>query len=61
MICYLDEHEDAQDTAGYVEKAGQRALLIAGDVSDPAHCREIVARTVSEFGGVDVLVNNAAY
>lgn len=61
VISYLDEHDDAQDTAGYVEKAGQRALLIAGDVSDPAHCREIVSRTVSEFGAVDVLVNNAAY
>jgi NAD(P)-dependent dehydrogenase (short-subunit alcohol dehydrogenase family) len=47
--------------AGYVEDAGRKALLISGDVSDPQHCRDIIARTVEEFGRVDVLVNNAAF
>jgi NAD(P)-dependent dehydrogenase (short-subunit alcohol dehydrogenase family) len=61
VICYLDEDSDAQDTAKYVEEAGRRALLIAGDVSHAEHCRDIVRQTVEEFGGIDVLVNNAAY
>jgi NAD(P)-dependent dehydrogenase (short-subunit alcohol dehydrogenase family) len=61
LIAYLSEDDDARDTAGWVEKAGRRAVLVRGDVSDPAHCREIIARAVAEFGRVDVLVNNAAY
>ena len=60
-ISYLNEDEDARDTAKYVEDAGRRALLLPGDVSRPEHCREIIERTVEEFGRVDVLVNNAAF
>jgi NAD(P)-dependent dehydrogenase (short-subunit alcohol dehydrogenase family) len=61
LIAYLNEHEDARDTAGYVEKAGRRAVLVDGDLSDPAHCAAVVDRAVQEFGRIDVLVNNAAY
>ena len=61
LISYLSEDSDAQDVASYVEKAGRRAVLVRGDVSDPAHCREIVATAVREFGKVDVLVSNAAF
>jgi NAD(P)-dependent dehydrogenase (short-subunit alcohol dehydrogenase family) len=61
LISYLNEEEDAKDTAGLVEKAGRRALLVPGDVSRPQHCRDIIARAVSEFGKVDILVANAAY
>jgi NAD(P)-dependent dehydrogenase (short-subunit alcohol dehydrogenase family) len=61
LIAYLDEHEDAKDTARYVEEAGRRAVLVSGDVSEPQHCRDIIAKAVEEFGRVDVLVNNAAY
>jgi hypothetical protein len=61
MITYLDEHEDAQDTQRWVEEAGRRAVLLAGDLADPAHCREIVAKAVEEFGRIDVLVSNAAF
>jgi NAD(P)-dependent dehydrogenase (short-subunit alcohol dehydrogenase family) len=61
LISYLDEHEDAQDTARLVEEAGQRAVLVAGDLSDPAHCRAIVEKAIAEFGRIDVLVNNAAF
>lgn len=60
-ICYLDEHDDAEDTGRYVREAGQRVLLIPGDISQAGHCREVVRRTVDEFGRIDVLVNNAAY
>lgn len=61
VLSYLSEDEDAQDTAGYVERAGRRAIVIPGDVSKAAHCRAIVDRAVSEFGRIDVLVSNAAY
>ena len=61
LISYLDEHEDAKDTARLVEEAGRRAVLVPGDVSRPQHCRDLIARTVSEFGRVDILVANAAY
>jgi len=61
VISYFDEHDDAQDTARYVEKAGRRAVLVAGDLSRPQACRDLVRRTVDELNRVDVLVNNAAY
>lgn len=61
LISYLDEHEDAADTASYVEAAGQRAVLVAGDLSKPQHCRDVIAKAVEEFGRIDILVNNAAY
>lgn len=61
LISYYTEHDDAEETAEWVRKAGGRAVTIAGDVSDPAHCREIVSRAVEEFGRVDILVSNAAF
>jgi NAD(P)-dependent dehydrogenase (short-subunit alcohol dehydrogenase family) len=61
LVSYLDEHDDARATADWVEKAGRTAVLVAGDLTDPAHCRHVVDRAVQEFGRVDVLVNNAAY
>jgi len=61
LISYLSEHEDAQDTARYVEEAGRTAVLVAGDVSDPDHCRSLVDRAVHDLGRLDVLVSNAAY
>jgi NAD(P)-dependent dehydrogenase (short-subunit alcohol dehydrogenase family) len=61
LIAYLNEHDDAQDTAGFVEQAGRKAVLVSGDLADPAHCRGVVAKAVDEFGRIDALVNNAAY
>jgi NAD(P)-dependent dehydrogenase (short-subunit alcohol dehydrogenase family) len=61
VISYLDEHEDAKDTAQYVEQAGRRAVLVAGDLADPQHCRSIIDTAVRELGKVDVLVTNAAF
>ncbi len=60
-ISYLDEHEDAKETQRAVEEAGRRALLLPADLADPDACRGIVERTVSRFGRIDVLVNNAAF
>jgi len=61
LISYLNEHEDAQETHRLVEEAGRKAVLLAGDIQDPAHCRKIIATAASELGGVDLLVNNAAH
>jgi NAD(P)-dependent dehydrogenase (short-subunit alcohol dehydrogenase family) len=61
LIAYLDEDGDAQETAQWVEKAGQKAILMSGDVSRPQHCRDIVAKALQEFGRIDVLVSNAAF
>jgi NAD(P)-dependent dehydrogenase (short-subunit alcohol dehydrogenase family) len=61
LIAYLNEDEDAKDVARYVEEAGRKCVLVSGDLSDPAHCRSVVDRAVSEFGGIDVLVSNAAF
>ncbi len=60
-ISYLAaEAEDAEETERWVKQAGRRALLLPGDIRDAAWCREVVARTVGDFGRIDVLVNNAA-
>src|SRR5437868_3949588 len=61
LISYLNEDDDARQTAQWVEKAGRKAVLMPGDIADPAHCRAIIAKAVEEFGRVDILVNNAAF
>jgi NAD(P)-dependent dehydrogenase (short-subunit alcohol dehydrogenase family) len=61
LISYLNEEEDAQETRRVVEAAGRKCLLMAGDIGDEAHCRKIIERAASEFGKIDVLINNAAF
>jgi hypothetical protein len=62
VISYLEAEEaDAQETAGWVRKAGRKAITIAGDIQSEQHCEQLVQRTVDELGGIDILVNNAAY
>jgi len=60
-VLYLDEHEDAEVTRKAVEAEGRRCLLIPGDVRDSAYCDAAVAEVVDTFGGLDILVNNAAF
>ena len=61
-ISYLpEEEEDAQVTAGLVRDAGRTAVTLPGDIQQESHCVELVETTVRELGGLDVLVNNAAY
>ena len=60
-IVYLSEDEDAEETRRAVEAEGRRAILIPGDVTDSEFCREAVERTIEELGGLDILVNNAAF
>ena len=61
LISYLNEDEDARETAKLVAETGQKAVLVPGDIQDPAHCRTIIKEAVSELGGIDILVNNAAH
>src|SRR5437660_238858 len=61
LISYLNEDDDARDVKRYVEEAGRKCVLVPGDLSDPAHCRAVVDRAAQELGGIDILVNNAAY
>lgn len=61
-LVYLpDEEEDARRVRREVEETGRRAVLIPGDVTVPEFCRDAVERAARELGGLDVLVNNAAY
>ncbi len=59
-IGYLDEEADAQETKRLVEATGRRCLLLPGDVGDEDVCQEAIAATVRTFGGLDILVSNAA-
>lgn len=60
-IVYLNEDEDARETMNLLEgEEGAETLLIRGDVADKAFCGKAVEQTVSRFGGLDILVNNAA-
>jgi NAD(P)-dependent dehydrogenase (short-subunit alcohol dehydrogenase family) len=59
-ISYLDEHEDANKTKELVEAEGVRCILLSGDIGSSTFCKDIVNKTISEFGKLDILVNNAA-
>jgi NAD(P)-dependent dehydrogenase (short-subunit alcohol dehydrogenase family) len=63
LISYLPEEEedDDRETARWVHQAGRRVVLVPGDIADQQHCKDIVERAVSEFGKLDILVNNAAF
>jgi NAD(P)-dependent dehydrogenase (short-subunit alcohol dehydrogenase family) len=60
-VAYLDEQEDAEETARWIEQAGRQCLLLPGDLARKVHCRALVEKTVERFGRIDVLVNNAAF
>jgi NAD(P)-dependent dehydrogenase (short-subunit alcohol dehydrogenase family) len=61
LISYLSEHSDAEETVRVVKEAGRSGIAVPGDISNEAHCKQIVERAVKEFGQIDILVNNAAY
>jgi NAD(P)-dependent dehydrogenase (short-subunit alcohol dehydrogenase family) len=61
LISYLSEHDDAKETERLVKEAGRKAVLVPGDVQHADHCRSIVKTALSELGGIDILVNNAAH
>ena len=61
LVSYLSEDEDAQATKKLVEEAGRKCVLVSGDLQHAAHCRKVVDTAVTELGGIDILVNNAAH
>jgi NAD(P)-dependent dehydrogenase (short-subunit alcohol dehydrogenase family) len=60
-ISYLNEDEDAEETAKWVREAGRKCLVLPGDIKSETHCISLIDRTVSELGRLDILVNNAAF
>jgi NAD(P)-dependent dehydrogenase (short-subunit alcohol dehydrogenase family) len=61
-ISYLpEEEEDARETERWIRQAGRKALLLPGDITSEPHCRSMIESVASEFGGIDILVNNAAF
>ncbi len=60
-IAYLSEDADAKETKAHVEREGARCITIPGDVKDPAFCERAVREAVDALGGLDILVNNAAF
>lgn len=60
-IAYLEEEDDAHETERLVKEAGTKALLLPGDTASASVCEKIVRQTQEAFGGIDILVNNAAY
>jgi NAD(P)-dependent dehydrogenase (short-subunit alcohol dehydrogenase family) len=61
LISYLNEDSDAEETCRVVREAGRKAVAAPGDIGDEAHCKALVERAMRELGGLDILVNNAAY
>ena len=61
LISYLSEDDDANETARLVEVAGRKVIVVPGDIKSEAHCNALVERAVADLGGIDILVNNAAF
>jgi NAD(P)-dependent dehydrogenase (short-subunit alcohol dehydrogenase family) len=62
LISYLpEEDQDAEETKMWVEHAGRRAVKLPGDLQDEHHCTSIIDSAFSDFGRLDLLINNAAY
>ncbi|SDM58599.1 NAD(P)-dependent dehydrogenase, short-chain alcohol dehydrogenase family [Fictibacillus solisalsi] len=58
-IVYLDEQQDAEETKSLIEQEGVRCILFSGDLGDENFCKDVIEKTVGEFGKLDILVNNA--
>ena len=62
VLSYLESEEvDADETVRLVEAAGRKAVRCPGDITDEATCQKIIDTALKELGGLDILVNNAAY
>lgn len=60
VVSYLCEDEDANKTKHHVESYNQRCVLVASDLSQESNCKDLIDKAISEFGKIDILVNNAA-
>ena len=59
VIPFYNEEKDALDTKNYIEKIGGECMLIKGDIRSHEFCKRIVKETISKFGKIDILINNA--
>jgi len=59
-VHYRTGRAQAEQVAADIERSGGAALLLQGDIADPGTVDRLVAETVSGFGRLDVLINNAA-
>jgi NAD(P)-dependent dehydrogenase (short-subunit alcohol dehydrogenase family) len=59
-ISYLNEHRDAKETKRLVEAEGRKCILFPGDIGNENFCKKAIQQTVKSFGGLNILVNNAA-
>ncbi|MCC9642000.1 SDR family oxidoreductase [Rhodopirellula sp. JC740] len=60
-INYLSEQNDAHQTAEIAKQSGVNVSVIGGDLREESFCNDLVAQSIDEHGGIDILVNNAAY
>lgn len=60
VIVYYNQDKDAEDTKGIIEKENRKCTLIKGDIGDVEFCKNVINKTVSKYGEIDILVNNAA-
>ena len=56
-----EEAEDAIETLGHIDAAGRRGIALASDVQDEDFASSIVDDTITAFGGIDIVVLDAAY
>ena len=61
LVFLPEEQQDAEETRNAVVAEGRQAMLYPGDVTNPTFCREVVQHTLTHFGRLDILVNNAAF
>ncbi|MDB6119598.1 MAG: hypothetical protein JWO08_3379 [Verrucomicrobiaceae bacterium] len=61
VVSYLSEHEDAAETGRLVEAAGRKVMLLPGDLRSREGCQTVAQEAVKSLGGIDILVNNAAF
>jgi NAD(P)-dependent dehydrogenase (short-subunit alcohol dehydrogenase family) len=60
-ISYLSEETDARETERLVIEAGRKAVLLPGDIAEPSVCAAVARKAIDALGGIDILVNNAAF
>lgn len=58
-VIFAGNEAAAQETCALIEQKGRKAVPVRCDVSDPQQCRDAVKAVLDNFGGIDVLVNNA--
>lgn len=57
---YYNEDKDAEKTREEIENEGVQCIAIKGDIKDENFCKEAIKKTIDTFGGLNIVVNNAA-